>query len=189
MGADDALYPVCEAYAVPIFLIIPFAMVGILLQMFFVAAGKPGFGFALSLVGGTLNVALDLFFLVVMKIGVAGAAYGTCVAYVIQGAVGLIYFAAKRDGTLCLVKSKWNGKALLKACSNGISEMVGMLAVSVTLIVMNIILMRLVGSDGVAAAAIVMSAQMILSAVYLGYLAVVFRTVGSMDCACGRRGA
>lgn len=45
-----------------------------------------------------------------------------------------------------------------------------MLAVSVTMVVMNIILMRLAGSDGVAAAAIVLSAQTILSAVYMGYL-------------------
>lgn len=27
MGADEALYPLCEAYAVPIFMLIPFAMV------------------------------------------------------------------------------------------------------------------------------------------------------------------
>lgn len=31
MGSDQALYPLCEAYAVPIFLLIPFAMVSILL--------------------------------------------------------------------------------------------------------------------------------------------------------------
>ena len=170
MGANDALYPTCEAYAVPIFCIIPFAMAGILLQMFFVAEGKPGFGFALSLIGGTLNIALDLFFLCVMKIGVAGAAYGTCAAYVIQGTVGLFYFAVKRDGNLCLVKPKWDGKVLFKACSNGMSEMVGMLAVSVTMVVTNVILMRIVGSDGVAASAVVLSAQTILSAVYMGYL-------------------
>lgn len=38
MGADEALYPLCEAYAVPVFLIIPFAMIGMILQIFFVAA-------------------------------------------------------------------------------------------------------------------------------------------------------
>lgn len=38
MGADEALYHLCEAYAVLIFLLIPFAMVSIVLQIFFVAA-------------------------------------------------------------------------------------------------------------------------------------------------------
>ncbi len=55
MGADAALYPLCEAYAVPIFLLISFAMVSIILQMFFVAAGRPGLGFGLSIAGGVVN--------------------------------------------------------------------------------------------------------------------------------------
>lgn len=170
MGADEALFPVCEAYAVPLFLVIPFAMTGILLQMFFVSAGSPGFGFALSLIGGGLNIALDIVFLGVMKMGVEGAAYGTCVGYLIQGAVGLIYFAVKRNSPLCLVKPKWNWKALMQSCYNGMSEMVNMLAVSITMIATNIIMMNIVGSDGVAASSVVMTAQTILTAVYMGYL-------------------
>lgn len=55
MGADEALYHLCEAYAVPIFLLIPFAMVSIVLQIFFVAAGRPGLGFGLSIAGGVTN--------------------------------------------------------------------------------------------------------------------------------------
>lgn len=50
------------------------------------------------------------------------------------------------------------------------SEMVSMLAVSITMIAMNVILMDISGSDGVAAAAVVLSAQTLLSAAYMGYL-------------------
>ena len=48
--------------------------------------------------------------------------------------------------------------------------MVGMLSVSVTMIAMNVILMKLSGADGVAAAAVILSAQTILSAAYAGYV-------------------
>ena len=41
MGTDSSLYAMCEAYAIPIFLLVPFAMVSIILQIFFVAAGRP----------------------------------------------------------------------------------------------------------------------------------------------------
>lgn len=68
------------------------------------------------------------------------------------------------------MRPKFDGKALLKACSNGMSEMVGMLAITVTMIAMNVILMKLSGSDGVAAAAIILSVQTILSASYVGYI-------------------
>lgn len=170
MGADDALYALCEAYAVPIFLLIPFAMVSIVLQIFFVAAGRPGLGFGLSIAGGVTNIVLDYVLLAVILLGVAGAAYATAAGYVLQSLIGAAYFSANRKGSLYLVRPRFDGKALAKACSNGMSEMVGMLAVTVTMIAMNIILMDLVGSDGVAAAAILLSAQTILSAGYAGYI-------------------
>ncbi len=170
MGADEALYPICEAYAVPVFVIIPFAMIGMILQIFFVAAGAPGLGFGLSIAGGVLNIGLDYVLIAAADMGVQGAALATGIGYCVQSVIGAAYFALKRDGSLCFVRPKWNGPALLKACSNGMSEMVSMLAVSITMIAMNVILMNLAGSDGVAAAAIVLSAQTILSAVYMGYM-------------------
>lgn len=170
MGADESLYALCEAYAVPIFILIPFAMISIVLQIFLVAAGKPGLGFGLSIVGGITNIVLDYVLLAVIPMGVAGAAYATAAGYILQSVIGCIFFLANRKGTLYFTKPVFDGKALRKACSNGMSEMVGMLAVTITMIAMNIILMRLVGADGVAAVAIILSAQTILSATYAGYI-------------------
>ena len=168
MGADEALYHLCEAYAVPIFLLIPFAMVSIVLQIFFVAAGRPGLGFGLSIAGGVTNIVLDYVLLAVFPLGVAGAAYASAAGYFLQSVIGVVFFLV--NGSLYFVRPKLDGRALGKACSNGMSEMVGMLAVTVTMVAMNVILMRLVGSDGVAAAAIILSAQTILSAGYAGYV-------------------
>lgn len=170
MGADEALYHLCEAYAVPIFLLIPFTMVSIVLQIFFVAAGRPGLGFGLSIADGVTNIVLDYVLLAVFPLGVAGAAYASAAGYFLQSVIGVVFFLVNRKGSLYFVRPKFDGRALGKACSNGMSEMVGMLAVTVTMIAMNVILMRLVGSDGVAAAAIILSAQTILSAGYAGYV-------------------
>ncbi len=170
MGADEALYHLCEAYAVPIFLLIPFAMVSIVLQIFFVAAGRPGLGFGLSIAGGVTNIVLDYVLLAVFPLGVAGAAYASAAGYFLQSVIGVVFFLVNRKGSLYFVRPKFDGRALGKACSNGMNEMVGMLAVTVTMIAMHVILMRLVGSDGVAAAAIILSAQAILSAGYAGYV-------------------
>ena len=170
MGADEALYHLCEAYAVPIFLLIPFAMVSIVLQIFFVAAGRPGLGFGLSIAGGVTNIVLDYVLLAVFPLGVAGAAYASAAGYFLLSVIGVVFFLVNRKGSLYFVRPKFDGRALGKACSNGMSEMVGMLAVTVTMIAMHVILMRLVGSDGVAVAAIILSAQTILSAGYAGYV-------------------
>ena len=170
MGADDALYPLCEAYAIPIFMLIPFGMVSMVLQMFFVTAGKPSLGFWLSIAGGVTNMVLDYVLIAVIPLGIAGAAYASAAGYILQSVIAVAFFFTNRKGTLYFVRPRFNGKALAKACSNGMSEMVGMLAVTVTMIAMNVILMRLVGSDGVAAAAVILSAQTILSASYGGYI-------------------
>lgn len=170
LGTDAVLYSLCETYAVPIFIVTPFAMISIVLQIFFVAAGRPGLGFGLSIAGGVVNILLDYVFLAVLPLGVAGAAYATAAGYILQSVIGVVFFFINHKGVLYFVHPKFNGKALLKACSNGMSEMVGMLAVTITMIAMNVILMKLAGSDGVAAAAIILSVQTILSAAYAGYI-------------------
>lgn len=168
MGADDALYPLCEAYAVPMFLTLPAAICGAVFQMFFVVAGRQGLSFGLSAIGGILNVIFDYVLLAAVPPGIAGAAIATGLGYVVQSVAGLCWFAFRRKDSLWLVRPKWNGKSLLKACGNGMSEMVGTLAGSVTMVALNIIMMRIAGSNGVAAAAIVLSAQMVLTAVHTG---------------------
>ena len=42
--------------------------------MFFVAAGKPGLGFRLSIAGGVTNMVLDYVLIAVIPLGIAGAA-------------------------------------------------------------------------------------------------------------------
>ena len=170
MGADDTLYFLCESYAVPIFIIVPFAMIGMMLQLFYAASGVPALGFILSVIGGLSNIVLDYVLIKVVNMGVAGAAWATGIGYSIQSIVGIIYFFSNRKGTLYFTCTRWDGRALLKACGNGMSEMVGSLAVSITMIAMNVILMKHAGSDGVAAGAIVLASQTILSSLYMGYL-------------------
>lgn len=164
MGTDSSLYAMCEAYAIPIFLLVPFAMVSIILQIFFVAAGRPGLGFGLSIAGGLVNIMLDYVLIAVIPLSVAGAAYASAAGYVLQAIIGTAFFFANRSGSLYFVRPRFDAAALLKACGNGASEMVGMLSVSVTMIAINVILMKLSGADGVAAAAV------ILSAAYAGYV-------------------
>ena len=170
LGANETILPLCIEYSIPIFVSIPFAMLGVILQMFFVASGKPMFGLALSFVGGILNVVLDLLFIGVFGMGLTGAAAATCIGYCTQSVIAILYFLLKRNGTLYFVRPRWNTEALVKTCSNGMSEMTAMLSVSISAMVMNSILIAYSGSDGVAAAAIVMMMQTLFSAVYMGYL-------------------
>ena len=65
-GADDALYPLCEVYAIPLFVSTPLTMAGLILDIFLVAAGQPRLAMLSSFVGGIVNMVLDYILLFVL---------------------------------------------------------------------------------------------------------------------------
>ena len=115
------------------------------------------------------NVILDYVFIVEMGMGISGAAIATGIGYSIPSIFGVIYFFVKRKGVLKFVKFKMDVKVLTESSFNGMSEMVTNLATAVTTILFNIVMLRLIGEDGVAAITIVLYSQFLLTAIYLGF--------------------
>lgn len=169
LGANEAIYEYCYDYILYISIFIPFAILQVLFQFFFVTAGKPNLGLILTILGGVANIFLDYLFMGPMNLGIKGAAIATGIGFTIPAVIGLIWFAKKEDRLICFTKPKFDGKVLLKTCTNGSSEMVSNLAVAVTTFLFNKLMMRYVGEDGVAALTIVLYAQFLFTAVFLGY--------------------
>lgn len=169
LGANEAIYEYCYDYILYISIFIPFAILQVLFQFFFVTAGKPNLGLILTIFGGVANIFLDYLFMGPMNLGIKGAAIATGIGFTIPAVIGLIWFAKKEDRLLCFTKPKFDGKVLFKTCTNGSSEMVSNLAVAVTTFLFNKLMMRYVGEDGVAALTIVLYAQFLFTAVFLGY--------------------
>ena len=169
LGANAATFAYCTDYLAVLLPFTPFAILQLLFQYFFVTAGKPVLGLVTTMAGGMANIVLDYLFIVPMGMGVAGAALATGIGYAIPGIFGLAYFGLCRSGTLSLVRPRWRLDTLVSSCLNGSSEMVTNLATAITTYLFNIIMMRLLGEDGVAAITIVLYAQFLLTAIYLGY--------------------
>lgn len=169
LGSNAATHDYCVDYARWLLIFAPMAMLQMLFQTFFVTAGKPVLGLVVTIAGGLANVVLDYLLIVPFGMGIAGAAIATGIGCAIPAVTGLVYFASMRKGTIYLVKPKMDGKMLLESCSNGASEMVTNLATAVTTYLFNIIMMKLMGEDGVAAITIVLYSQFLLTAIYLGY--------------------
>lgn len=168
LGANKVLYDYCYDYLLIMLLFTPVNMLQLLLQNFFVTAGRPALGMASSLVGGIINVVLDFTFIAVLDMGIAGAALGTGIGYIFPCLVGIIFFI-KGEHSLRLTKPIADFKMLLKSCSNGSSEMVTNLAIGLSTFLYNIVMLRLAGEDGVAAMTIVLYAQFLLGALGIGF--------------------
>lgn len=138
-------------------------------QSFLVVAEKPKMGLLVSICAGITNMVLDFLFIYVLKKGVFGAALATGISQVVGGIIPLAYFICKNNSTLRIVKTKFNGKAILQACSNGSSEMLTNISISLVNMLYNMQLMKLAGANGVSAYGIIMYIGFIFSGTYLGY--------------------
>ena len=138
-------------------------------QLFFVTAEKPGLGLAVTLCAGLCNIALDALFIIGFQWGLAGAAAASALTQIVGGVFPLIYFGRKNNSLLRLVKPVWDGRALLKCCTNGSSEFMAEAAVSLVGILYNIQLLKYAGEDGVVIYGQLMYVSLIFSAMFVGY--------------------
>lgn len=92
LGASDILAPYCREYFGTLLLFTPAGLVLALFAFFFVAAGKPALNMALIIASGLTNTLLDYVFIVLLGMGVAGAALATGIAFLIPPLGGLCFF-------------------------------------------------------------------------------------------------
>ena len=94
---------------------------------------------------------LDALFMAVFHWGLAGAAAATALSQTLGGIIPLLYFSRKNTRLLQLGKTKFDGRALWKACINGSSELMSNISMSLVSMLYNIQLIKYAGENGVAA--------------------------------------
>lgn len=168
-GASSLQFPLCLTYAGILFAFAPAFFLQTAFQTFFVTAGKPALGLAVTLSAGISNIFLDYLFMGLFDMGIAGAAIATGIGYCIPAAAGIVFFLCNRHNPLHFVKPRADWKVLLHSCANGSSEMVTNLANAVTTFLFNYSFLQYYGEDGVAAITIVLYFQYIFTALFFGY--------------------
>lgn len=171
LGASQDIFDLTRAYLIPIIFFLPSVMLGIFLVQFLIAEGRPVLGMVTTILGAALSTGLNALFLFHFDMGVYALAYATGIGYSISTVISVAYFTFARKGTIYFVRPKWDIHAIGKSLQNGLSEMITLMATSVTTIVMNNVLVRSVGFEGVAAAGIVLAVQAIFTSLFFGYSA------------------
>lgn len=171
LGADGEMLENAVLYARIILSVLPFNVLQLMFQSFFVTAEKPKLGLFVTVSAGVTNMVLDavLVILLPQEHKLAGAAIATAISQVVGGVVPLFYFGRKNSSILKLGKTHFNGRALLHACTNGSSEFMSNISMNVVGMLYNIQLLSYAGEDGVAAYGVMMYVSMIFSAAFMGY--------------------
>lgn len=178
LGAKGEMVDICSTYGRTLLSSLPFFMLQNCFQSFLVVAEKPAMGLCVSVIAGLSNMVLDFLFIYVFRLGVFGAALATAISEFVGAAIPLIFFIRKNNSPLKLIKTKLELKPILRTCSNGSSEMVTNISMSLVNMLYNLQLVKFAGYDGVVAYGIIMYVGFIFSGTYLGYCVGVAPIVG-----------
>ena len=170
MGAEGELLDNSVIYGRILLCAIPFLILQFEFQSFFVTAEKPQLGLITMIVAGVTNMAFDALLTAVFPCGIVGAAVATALSQVMGGGIPLIYFLRKNNSLLRLGKTELDGKALLKASTNGMSELLSNISMSVVSMLYNLQLIKYVGENGIAAFGTLMYVNFMFLSISIGFV-------------------
>ena len=168
-GAEGEMLDNCVYYGRIVIIALPAYILQYEFQSFFIAAERPQLGLFVTVAAGVMNMVLDWLLVGVFSFGLGGAALASSVSMFVGGFVPVIYFILPNSSRLRLVKPVYDGKALIRTCTNGASELLSNVALSVCTIFYNAQLMVYAGEDGVSAFGVMMYVGMIFYSVFMGY--------------------
>ena len=169
LGAEGEMLENCVLYSRIILIALPAYILQFEFQSFFSTAEKPQIGLAVTIASGVTNMILDALFVAVFPFGLVGAAAATAASQLVGGIVPLFYFGRKNSSLLRLTKTTFDSRAILKTCTNGSSELMTNISMSIVSMLYNIQLMKYAGENGVAAYGVLMYVDMIFLAAFIGY--------------------
>ena len=171
LGAEGETLDNCLLYGR---IVLPAATAYILqfaFQSFCVTAEKANLSLIMTVISGVCNIVLDALFVALFRWGLAGAAAATAIAQIIGAVIPIVYFLRPNKSLLRLGKFKFDGKALWRAMTNGASELMSNLSMSIVSMLYNIQLLKYAeGNDGVAAYGVIMYVNLFFLAIFIGFV-------------------
>lgn len=119
------------------------------------------------LAGSFSNIILDYILIFPLGLGILGAVLATGCAPVISMCI-LLRHKISGKNHICLEKSRFSLKFLADILSLGLPSLVTEVASGIVMIVFNTLILKLLGSTGVAAYGIVANLSLVVTAIYTG---------------------
>lgn len=169
LGAEGDMLENCVEYGrIIIWALVPYMLQNVF-QSFLIIAEKPHFGLVITVIAGCTNIVLDFLFVGIFKWKITGAAAATIISQCVGGLIPFVYFLRENSSILRLTKARFNGSIFFKTCTNGSSELMTNISMSLVNILYNVQLMKFAGQDGIAAYGVIMYAGFIFAAAFIGY--------------------
>ena len=169
LGAEQDIIQYTEVYVAITFLALPFRLASMSFGSFYSAAGKPSMGLVNSIISGIVNVITDYITIVVMGMGVAGAGIATSLGHIVTFFVGVFFYLRSKSDIVFVKPEGEFYKTLVESTRYSIAQVTNSMTMSLTMLIVNKTILYYLGSDGIAARAIVNDLRQILNAAFIGY--------------------
>ena len=170
LGAEGEILENCILYGMIVMPATTSYILQFAFQSFCITAEKSNLSLVMMVVAGICNMILDALFVAVFRWGLVGAAAATAIAQTVGAIIPLVYFARPNTSLLKLGKCHFDGKALLRTCTNGASELMSNLSMSVVGMLYNLQLLKYAGEDGIAAYGVIMYVNFVFMAIFIGFV-------------------
>lgn len=167
LGADDAVFQMCNTYLQVILLFSPMFMLNNLLLCFIRNDGAPELTMAAMTGGSFSNIILDYIFIFPLNMGIFGAVLATGLAPVISMLILSSYFFKKKNH-FHLCRRGISGSLLCSILSGGLPSLIAEASSGIVILVFNTILLRLEGNVGVAAYGVIANLSLVTMSIYTG---------------------
>jgi putative MATE family efflux protein len=155
MGANEEIVKMSSQYLKVYAVCSPFVTIMFAVDNYLRICGKVRFSLLLNVLMSVISAVLEIIFLVVFRMGVAGASLSTCIAMIICVILGFLPFIRGKL-QLRFVKPEFDRKMMLNIIKNGTPTFLDNIAGRVTSIIMNVFLLRMGGPTAVAAYGVLM---------------------------------
>ncbi len=167
MGANDTLFPYAMSYMKYINMFLPVAVFSNYIAIFVRADGDPNRAMAGVLLGGAVNIVLDIVFVFPLKMGIGGAALASVLGMVIQAAVGISHWFSKKN-ELKFIKPKHIFSSIGQIIGNGIPSFFNELANGFIVLLFNIQILKYCGDPALSVYSVIFNCVILINSLFTG---------------------
>ena len=167
MGANDTLFPYTMSYMKYINMFLPVAVFSNYIAIFVRSDGDPNRAMAGVLLGGAVNIVLDIVFVFPLKMGIGGAALASVLGMVIQAAVGISHWFSKKN-ELKFIKPKHIFSSIGQIIGNGIPSFFNELANGFIVLLFNIQILKYCGDPALSVYSVISNCVILINSLFTG---------------------
>lgn len=167
MGANDTLYPYAMSYMKYINLFLPVAVFSNYIAIFVRADGDPNRAMVGVLLGGVVNIVLDILFVFPLHMGIGGAAFASVLGMVVQVAVGISHWFSRKNG-LKFIKPKHIVSSVGQIIGNGIPSFFNELANGFIVLLFNIQILKYCGDTALSIYSVISNCVILFNSLFTG---------------------